>query len=211
MSVVRHVKVSVEDRESYLQAVNASRRLAGGDYTDRAEDKARDEELTARLQEPLFMDMMENEEFIITITEDGMGKRTSAFEYRIAKRGGQGITGIDLGRGKGNKDTSIVAAFGVTDEDQLVMVSDGGQIIRCPVDTVSIVGRASRGVTLFKTADGERVVSVSRLRDVANGDEDGEELEDVEGGEPDAPPTDSEQAAATDGAGDETPDAEEGS
>ncbi len=174
MSVVRHVKVEIEQRDLYLQAVGAARRLKGGDYTGRAEDKARDEELAARLEQPEFREMADNEEFILTITEDGMGKRTSAYEYRIAGRGGQGITGIELGRGKKQPPTTIVAAFTVLDTDQIMMVSDGGQIIRCPIDQVSIVGRSARGVTIFKVADEERLVSVSRLREVED-DEEGEE------------------------------------
>ena len=169
MSVLRHVEISVEHREAYLQSRNAVRRLAGGDYTDRDGDKARDKDLAARLNEPRFVDTMANEEFILTITEDGRGKRTSAYEYRISGRGGQGIAGIDVKRGD-KKATSIIAAFTVIDADQLIMVSDSGQIIRCSIDQISIVGRPSRGVTLFNTAQGERVVSVSRLRDVDNGD-----------------------------------------
>ena len=170
MSILRHVEINVEDRDAYLQSRNAARRLGSGDYTDRDDDKARDNDLAVRLGEQRFVDMAANEEFILTITEDGMGKRTSAYEYRISGRGGQGITGIDVNRGK-KKTTSIVAAFTVIDADQLVMVSDNGQIIRCPIDQISIVGRPSRGVTLFNTAEGERVVSVSRLCDVDNGDE----------------------------------------
>jgi DNA gyrase subunit A len=181
MSAVRHVKVGIEERDLYLQAVSAARRLRGGDYTDRDEDKARDEELAQRLEEPTFREMAENEEFILTVTDDGFGKRSSAYEYRIAGRGGQGITGIEIGRGKGEKAAAIVAAFTVQDDDQIIMVSDGGQIIRCPVDQISTVGRSARGVTVFKVADGETLVSVSRLRDL--GDEEGDEEGDGEDGE----------------------------
>jgi DNA gyrase subunit A len=115
----------------------------------------------------------------LTLTEDGMGKRTSAYQYRIAGRGGQGITGIELGRADG-KSSRIVAAFTVQEEDQVVMVSDGGQIIRCPVNKISIVGRSSRGVSVFNTSDGERVVSVSRLRDVDDDDEENGDQENEE-------------------------------
>ena len=173
MSVLRHVKVDIEQRDLYLQAVSAARRLRGGDYTDRDEDKARDEELAARLEEPEFQDMAANEEFILTVTDDGFGKRSSAYEYRISGRGGQGVTGIELGRGKNQPAATIVAAFTIEDEDEIIMVSDGGQIIRCPVDQISIVGRSARGVTVFKMAEDESLVSVSRLRDL--GDEDDEE------------------------------------
>jgi len=185
MSIIRHVEVSTELRDEYLQAVNASRRLSGSEYEDRAEDKERDQQLAAKLEDPQFQKMAEEGEFILTLTEDGMGKRTSAYEYRIAGRGGQGITGIELGRGKG-KSSSIVAAFTVVDTDQIVLVSDGGQIIRCPINQVSVVGRSSRGVSIFSTSEGERVVSVSRLRDVD--DEDDENAEGEEGEEAQSSP-----------------------
>jgi DNA gyrase subunit A len=206
MSILRHVKVEIEDRDLYLQSVGAARRLKGGDYTDRAEDKARDEELAARLEEPRFQEMAENEEFILTIAEDGMGKRTSAYEYRIAGRGGQGITGIELGRGKGQAPSSIVAAFTVLDTDQIMMVSDGGQIIRCPIDQISIVGRSARGVTVFKVADEERLVSVSRLREVEGDDED-DEFDEGEDGAP-AEGQDAETQAEDETGGDTGTDAE---
>ncbi|NQU61808.1 MAG: DNA gyrase subunit A, partial [Rhodospirillales bacterium] len=180
MTGLRHVKVGTEDRDEYLQAVNAARRLRGGDYTERADDKARDEELAARLNQEKFVKMAEDEEFLLTIAADGFGKRTSAYEYRIAGRGGQGIANIDTARG--NKKIHVAASFSVMETDQIVMVSDNGQIIRCPIDKVSIVGRSSRGVTIFNTADGEMVVSVSRLRDVDdNGDEEGGDGEDDAG------------------------------
>ena len=177
MSVVRHVKVEIEQRDAYLQAVGAARRLNGGDYTNRAEDKVRDEELAAKLKQPDFQEMAANEEFILTIAQDGMGKRSSAYEYRIARRGGQGVTGIDLGRGKKVPPSTIVAAFMVMDGDQIIMVSDGGQIIRCPINQISIVGRGARGVTVFKVAKEERLVFVSRLRDETGEDENGEDIE----------------------------------
>ncbi len=185
MSAVRHVQAGVNDRESYLQAVNAKRRLAGGDYTGREDDRKRDESLAEQLRQAKFVEMAASEEFLLTITEDGFGKRTSAYEYRIASRGGKGIGSIDLRRGR--KSSTVVASFSVLDDDQIVMVSDGGQLIRCPVKDVSIVGRTSRGVTLFKTAAGERVVSVTRLRDVnGNGesDEAGDHRQPGESGKP---------------------------
>jgi len=176
MSIIRHVEVNTEQRDEFLQAVNAGRRLASSDYADRPDDQARDQQLAAKLEDPFFQKMSDENEFILTLTEDGMGKRTSAYEYRIAGRGGQGITGIELGRAKG-RSTKIVAAFTVVDTDQIMLVSDGGQIIRCPIDKISVVGRSSRGVSVFKTSDDEHVVSVSRLRDF---DDDEDETENDE-------------------------------
>lgn len=195
MSIIRHKVVSTEFRDEYLQSVNANRRLLSSDYADRPEDKARDTELAARLSGPQFVDMAEDEEFILTLTEDGMGKRTSAYQYRISGRGGQGITGIELGRA-GGKSSRIVAAFTVVDTDQVVLVSDGGQIIRCPVNQISVVGRSSRGVTVFNTSDDERVVSVSRLRDVDGDEEDEVEEGAAELGEAPVPAADTPTAIA---------------
>ncbi len=185
MSCLGHVKAEVAEREEYLHSISARRRLVGSDYTDRADDKARDEALAARLDEPRFQDMAAKEEFILTLTEDGLGKRTSSYEYRISNRGGKGITAMDLKRGK--EASAVVASFTVLDTDQIVMVSDGGQLIRCPVSGISFQGRSTRGVTVFRTADDEKVVSVTRLRDVENGDGDGETGEVVES-EPGDPP-----------------------
>ncbi len=177
MSALGHVEEEVAQREAYLQAVNARRRLGGSDYTGKAEDKARDEAVAARLDEPAFRDMAQGEEFILTISEDGLGKRTSAYEYRIAGRGGKGLDSMDLRRADGAAASTVVASFPVVDRDQIVMVTDGGQIIRCPVEHISFVGRKTRGVTSFKTAADERVVSVTRLRDVdGEGGEDGEDV-----------------------------------
>jgi DNA gyrase subunit A len=169
MSAVRHVETDITSRDDYLQAISASRRLIGSDYTDRPEDRVRDEELAARLNEQPFATMIESEQHLLTITEDGFGKRTSAFEYRIAGRGGQGIGAIDLHRQDGT--SKVVASFPVVDIDQIVMVTDGGQLIRCPISDISVVGRSTRGVTLFKVADEEKVVSVTRLRDLDDDEE----------------------------------------
>jgi DNA gyrase subunit A len=109
------------------------------------------------------------EQFILTVTENGYGKRSSAYEYRIARRGGQGIINIETS----DRNGEVVASFPVGDDDQILLVTDGGQLIRCPVGDIRIAGRNTQGVTLFKTAEGERVVSVSRLDEsVLDADED---------------------------------------
>jgi DNA gyrase subunit A len=163
MSGLSHVAAEVADRDIYLSAVSANRRLSSSDYTDRRDDKARDEASAVNLQEKKFRTMSESEEYILTITEDGFGRRVSAYEFRISGRSGQGIRSIDLSRNKGS--SRIIASFPVLNDDQIVMVTDGGQLIRCPVKDISFMGRTTRGVTLFKTAEDEKVVSVTRLRD----------------------------------------------
>jgi DNA gyrase subunit A len=173
MSGLTHVDAEVADREIYLSAVGASRRLASSDYADRPEDKERDEASAANMQDDKFQTMAAAEEFILTMTEDGFGRRVSAYEFRISGRSGQGIRSIDLSRG--DETTKIIASFPVLDSDQIVMVTDGGQLIRCPVKDISFMGRTTRGVTLFKTAEDENVVSVTRLRDFDDDDEDEDE------------------------------------
>ncbi|MDX9861995.1 MAG: DNA gyrase subunit A, partial [Rhodospirillales bacterium] len=98
MSALKHVDIDVQTREDYLQAVHAKRRLSGGDYTGREDDFAHDQLLPARLEEPIFAELVEREEFIVTVAADGLGKRTSAYEYRISGRGGKGVTAMDLQR-----------------------------------------------------------------------------------------------------------------
>lgn len=188
MSILHHVDIVTETRDSYLQAEHAARRLVSGDYTDRAEDKARDEELAAKMELPEFMELQVREQFVLTMTTDGFGKRSSAYEYRVSGRGGQGITAINLDRGKDEDSSQVIASFAVVDEDQVIMVTDGGQIIRTPVNQVSIVGRGARGVRLFNVSDGENVVSVSRIREDVEDDEEGEgEASDAEATEAEAP------------------------
>ena len=160
MSGLRHIRTEVSIRDEYLRSVNANRRLAGGDYTDRDEDRKKDEELAAKLSEENFVEMAKEEEFILTITADGMGKRTSAYDYRVSKRGGKGIDSIDLKRLDNN--TTVISVIPV--------FQTGGQLIRLPVEGISFTGRTARGVTLFKVAEEERVVSVSRIREVVEGD-----------------------------------------
>ena len=159
ISVLEHVKAETEQRDEYLKSVAARRRLAGSDYTGRAEDRARDEELAAKLDAPAMAAMSEKEEFILSVSENGFGKRSSAYEYRITSRGGSGITNIDTSERNGK----VIASFPVEDGDHVVMMSDGGRIIRMSVDDIRIAGRNTQGVTLFTTADGEKVVSVAHL------------------------------------------------
>ena len=111
------------------------------------------------------------EQFILTISENGYGKRSSSFEYRITGRGGKGIAAMAVNERNG----PLVASFPVEDSDQIMLVTDGGQLIRCPVEGIRIIGRGAQGVIVFNTADDEKVVSVERVA--------GEDEEEGEGGE----------------------------
>jgi DNA gyrase subunit A len=164
MCGLRHVAADVAARDDYLAAVNARRRLSGSDYADRPDDRARDEVLAARLDDDAMKAMSANEEFLLTVAEDGAGKRTSSYEYRITARDGFGIAAMALDRPVGA--STLVGAFPLQSGDQIVMVTDTGQLIRCTTEAIGVMGRKTRGVRLFATAEGERVVSVSRIRDV---------------------------------------------
>lgn len=170
MSVLRHVDFATEERDAYLK-VQSARRRAEGDG-EGAADLVTDPTQVG-MSEERFAEMAVLEEFILTITKNGFGKRTSAYEYRIAGRGGQGITNIETN----DRNGDVVGSFPVEITDQLVMVSDGGQLIRTTVVDIRIAGRNTQGVTLFKTAKDEHVVSVTRLDEVEEDDA------DIEGGE----------------------------
>ena len=116
------------------------------------------------------------EEFLLTVSANGFGKRSSAYEYRITGRGGSGIANMDIT----DKTGPVVESFQVGAADQIMLVTDRGQLIRCPVDDIRIAGRKTQGVVLFRVEGGERVVSVSHLQ--TNGEENGDEPV-AEGGE----------------------------
>lgn len=163
MTILRHVEFDTETRDNYIKE---SRRLRAPD-DDVAADVA-SEESVCSLPKDIFHRMADQEEFILTVTLKGYGKRSSAYEYRVAKRGGQGITSIATNTRNG----SVVGAFPVEEEDQVMMITDAGKVIRIPVHDIRIAGRATQGVTLFQTADDEQITSVAHLPQ-----EDEEEIE----------------------------------
>jgi len=175
MSILGHVEVGTEERESYLRLAGAMRRAEG----EVAEETAADD--LEKLGQRRFDALHDKEEFILTVSERGFGKRTSAYEYRTTNRGGKGIANMELT----SRNGQVVASFPVAPKDQIMLVTDGGQIIRCPVDDIRIARRQTQGVIVFDVAEGEHVVSVTRLEfDEANG-EGGEGGEN--GGEEPAP------------------------
>ena len=142
MSVLAHADLSAEERDAYFRRKRegAAPKL----------DKDRRTALAAQ------------EQFLLTVRSDGFGKRTSSHDYRLTRRGGKGIINTAIGSG----ETEVVAAFPVADKDEIMLVTDGGQLIRCPIEDVSKTGRGTRGVTIFRLGKGERVVSAARLADV---------------------------------------------
>jgi len=188
MAVLGRFEATPEERNAYVKHANAMRRALGEDEDEgvSANDEADDAGEDAVLSVERIAEMGAAEQFILTITETGFGKRSSAYEYRRTGRGGQGLTAHGLGGRAGDR---LAASFPVEDSDDLMLVTSGGQMIRTPVDQIRIVGRTSQGVTVFRTADGEKVVSVERLPDSG---EDGADETDIEAGDDAAPEGDGE-------------------
>ena len=109
-----------------------------------------------------FTNLQENEEFLLCITTKGFGKRSSAYEYRISNRGGKGITGIQ----STEKNGKVIDCFVVEENDQIILVSDKGQIIRINIKQVRIAGRSTQGVSIFKIPDTDKIVNVSRVKEI---------------------------------------------
>jgi DNA gyrase subunit A len=165
MAVLRHFDATTEERGAYLKTSRAMRGEAepAEAATPAEELEATDAGTAGELSPERYIAMGAAEQFLLTVSERGFGKRTSSFEYRVTGRGGKGITAMVVNERNGK----LVASFPVEDSDQIMLVSDGGQVIRVPVDGIRIVGRASQGVTIFQPGDGERVVSVEHLAEPA--------------------------------------------
>ncbi|HZS64297.1 MAG TPA: DNA gyrase subunit A [Xanthobacteraceae bacterium] len=174
LSILRHVDVTAEERAAYLKRAAAVRRSATGEPEEGAADS--DEANGAiELGEARYVDLSAREQFVLTISEKGFGKRSSSYQYRTTGRGGKGIVAMDIREKDGSikkKIGQLVASFPVEESDQIMLVTNGGQLIRCPVDDIRIAGRGTQGVIVFNTAEDERVVSVERLsEDDGNGGE----------------------------------------
>ena len=152
-------------RAAYIKQSRAARRAATG---IEEEADAEEETTSVVLDDAKMQEMASTEEFILTISENGFGKRTSSYEYRTTHRGGNGFANIKLG----GKNTAVAGSFPVADDHDIIMVTDGGKIIRTPVSDVRIAGRATAGVTLLRTAENEKVVSaISIVRDETDAEE----------------------------------------
>ncbi len=156
LSVLRHVDAGTEERLAYLKVANAKRRANGDDEPEAPADL---EEVVedVTLAEARIADLEAAEEMLLTVTDGGFGKRSSAYEYRVTGRAGQGIANIALSKRNG---TAVVATFPVRPGDDVMLVTDGGRLIRVPADQVRITGRMAMGVTLLRLNNGEHVTSV---------------------------------------------------
>jgi DNA gyrase subunit A len=163
MTVIRHFEAAADERALYLKQARLVRGEAGDEVAEAAdatdEEAATGEAGSGQLSTERFAEMGAAEQFILTVSENGYGKRTSSFEYRTTGRGGKGIVAMVTGPRNGR----LVASFPVEGGDQIMLVTDGGQLIRCPVEGIRIASRATQGVIVFDTAEGEKVVSVERV------------------------------------------------
>lgn len=158
MAIVRHVEASAEERSSYLRMRRA---VTVGEEGQPGEPEGEEINADVQLSQERYAGLSAGEQFVLTVSERGFGKRSSAYEYRVTGRGGKGIVAMITNARNGG----VVAAFPVEPSDQIMLVTDGGQMIRVPVDDIRIAGRNTQGVTIFDTADGEKVVSVERISD----------------------------------------------
>lgn len=178
LAILRHLDATPDERAAYLKRAAAARRALTGEVEEGAEAAAAIEADTEEsagdieLGQEKYAAMGAAEQFILTISEKGYGKRTSSFEYRVTGRGGKGIVAMVVN----DRNGKLVASFPAIDSDQLMLVTDGGQLIRVPVDAgpdnrIRIAGRSTQGVTVFNTAKDEKVVSVECINDDGEGDD----------------------------------------
>ncbi len=169
MAILHHVNTTTEEARAYLKHAAAMRRAAGEADAEEPEDSDAPD---VAISPQRLAEMGAAEQFVLTVTENGYGKRTSSYEYRTSGRGGKGIIAIQTTARNGR----VIASFPIEETDQIMLVTDGGQLIRTPINDIRVAGRNTQGVTIFRTREGERVVSVGRIDDV-----DGDEDEDADG------------------------------
>ncbi|WP_333023307.1 DNA gyrase subunit A [Wolbachia endosymbiont of Pentidionis agamae] len=159
MTILNGIEITTEMKEFYLK-ISLDKRLetASSNSINPKLEKILDK---SEIDNESFLKLTVNEEFILTITENGFGKRTSAYEYRITGRGGSGITNILTTHRNGN----VVASFPVEQKDEIMLITDKGKLIRISVNDIRIAGRSTQGVTLFRTENNEKVVSVAKIED----------------------------------------------
>jgi DNA gyrase subunit A len=165
LSLLYHSDASSAEARAYLKQANAARRAESGEAeapVEVEEDEENVEEAT--LTPERYAQLGAREQFVLTMSQTGFGKRTSSYEYRVTGRGGSGIVAIGMGK----KNSAVIASFPVEDSDDLMLISDAGQTIRVAVSTISVQGRSAQGVTVFRVDEGERVVSVERIEDVSD-------------------------------------------
>jgi len=175
MAILKHVDTSPEERAAYLRMRRAVDGEADGapdaDAPQDAEAAEGAEGTAVTLSQERYAELSAREEMVLTVSEHGYGKRTSSYEYRVTGRGGKGIVAMAVNQRNG----ALIASFPVSESDQIMLVTNGGQLIRCPVGGIRVAGRATQGVIVFRTGKDEKVVSVEHIPD------DGEDADGDEG------------------------------
>ncbi len=164
LSILRHVEATSDERTAYLKMRRAVSGEAGTE-----EPVETDGEETAgaiQLSSERYVEMSAQEQVVLTVSVNGFGKRTSSYEYRTTGRGGKGIVAMSVN----NRNGKLVASFPVEHSDQIMLVTDAGQLIRCPVEGIRVAGRSTQGVIVFDTAEDEHVVSVEHLTETDEGE-----------------------------------------
>ncbi|MES0882094.1 DNA gyrase subunit A [Roseibium sp. SCPC14] len=172
MQILHHIDVDAEERAAYLKLSRAMR----GEAEENGNGGDEEGVVAGDLPQERYAQMSAAEQIILTISENGYGKRTSSFEYRVTGRGGKGITAMAVN----DRNGGLISSFPVEDSHQIMLVTDGGQLIRCPVDGIRIAGRATQGVIVFKTAKDEKVVAVEGISEVDDEDVDDETTGDAD-------------------------------
>ena len=167
MSILKGVEADSSERNAYIKRSRAERGEEASDEVETIETEETSNAIGA-LSDERYAQLKAVEQFILAVTDDGFGKRSSSYEYRLTGRGGKGIVAHKLVR----KGTSLVAAFAVEESDDLMMVTDGGQLIRTQVGQIGIKGRATQGVKLIRVGEDEKVVSVERLSETGDDNSD---------------------------------------
>lgn len=162
LAILRHVETTSDERSAYLKMRRA---VAGESAAEEAPGDTEAEETSGSFQLPQerYVEMSAAEQVVLTVSVNGYGKRTSSYEYRTTGRGGKGIVAMSVNNRNGN----LVASFPVEEADQIMLVTDKGQLIRCPVEGIRIAGRSTQGVIVFDTAEDEHVVSVEHITEEA--------------------------------------------
>jgi DNA gyrase subunit A len=158
LAILRHVEATSDERSAYLKMRRA---VAGEGTSEEAAAEGDTEETSSAIQlsSERYVEMSAQEQVVLTVSVNGFGKRTSSYEYRTTGRGGKGIVAMSVN----NRNGKLVASFPVEESDQIMLVTDKGQLIRCPVEDIRIAGRSTQGVIVFNTADDEHVVSVEHI------------------------------------------------
>jgi DNA gyrase subunit A len=165
LAILRHVEASADERSAYLKMRRAvagesqADEIGENEPVDGDAEEDNGETGQANLSQERYGELGAAEQIILTLSENGYGKRTSSYEYRVTGRGGKGIVAMAVNPRNG----ALIASFPAEDSDEIMLVTDGGKLIRCPVEGIRIAGRATQGVIVFDTAEGEHVVSVERL------------------------------------------------